>query len=706
MTKTFMLVSFFIFTFQLSAFSANYYVDTATGDNANAGSFSAPWKEMAKAEATASNNDTVYVKSGTYVEPTTAGGATGNLNVAKAIAWIAVTGWDGSGNVTTGGSVILQAKSGTSNLTVSGATVKSFTGFTVNSTSTYGVLTSGAVGATTFTNCVFQGATGQNVYAYNGSTGLFTFTNCTFNHATGTALYVHATSGSSVVLTNPTFAATGAGHTISAGNGAITITGGTATRTVAGYFINASTANAGITIDGLTFSNYVPNTTAVIYINAAIPFSATNLNVTQTNAGAVFLYATTSDTAAVSITNSSFNVGTYNGPTLQLFNDDNVTITGCMFVTAQTGTGAAVMSLNPGSLKTSGVETYINNNTITSTGAGSSGPVVYVQNRYDTFQFKNNTVTSTNASNARYLFRVVNAKAPEITGNTLSSQGTGAQAHIDVNATSAITPSIATISNNTMYSHSVSNYIINFGAEATSAGDDAYAGSVIERNRFYGPGFYNETPTSLHGLLCGFQKKVHLRFNYFYGSYYGFVVKSDNADWQHTAGVYGNIVINSYYMSIYNKGCVNLDIFNNTLVVDSTHTLEYGHLNDASNGAYNATGTKLFGNLLIANATDRMIYAGASTSGFQALANVQWNWQDSASTQKYYYLTGEVTGFDNWVTTASDAGSLWSNPFREGQMYASYNAILHADQDIDKIYGRAGAFVHGKGLQRGSGLRR
>jgi len=231
----FFLLVLFGFFFASEVQAATWYVDTATGNNTNAGTgWDAPVAQMVRAQALAANGDTIMVKSGTYVEPTTAGGSTGNIFFSKAIAWIAD---DGSGGA---GSVIVRAAS-TANSTVAafiGTAVQSWTGFTFDGQGTIPFVMLGQTAPQsnkTWTNVTFKDGTaaGQLLRFYSTPGGTNNVcNNCVFTGTGATGVRSDATP---VVLNNPTFSMTTSGAvgvSLSTNliNGSI-ITGGTATLT-------------------------------------------------------------------------------------------------------------------------------------------------------------------------------------------------------------------------------------------------------------------------------------------------------------------------------------------------------------------------------------------------------------------------------------------------------------------------------------------
>jgi hypothetical protein len=63
--------------------AANYYVDTARGNDANSGTLALPWKTIAKANSTLKAGDTVYIRAGTYageqIRPNSSGTASAKI---------------------------------------------------------------------------------------------------------------------------------------------------------------------------------------------------------------------------------------------------------------------------------------------------------------------------------------------------------------------------------------------------------------------------------------------------------------------------------------------------------------------------------------------------------------------------------------------------------------------------------------------------
>lgn len=99
---------------------STYYVKTNGDNTKNGSSWALAFKELVKAEETASDGDIVKVESGVYAEPSVSNGSSGVITFVKTITWQAD---DGEGN---SGVVLVKAKTGSTPPSSGGATV--FTG--------------------------------------------------------------------------------------------------------------------------------------------------------------------------------------------------------------------------------------------------------------------------------------------------------------------------------------------------------------------------------------------------------------------------------------------------------------------------------------------------------------------------------------------------------------------------------------------------
>lgn len=643
---------------------AIYYVDTDTGSNDNAGTYALPFAQIVKAEASASNGDTVYVKSGSYVEPSSAGGATGCWTSAKAITWIAVKGWDASGVPTLGGSVEVTAASGTVGVYQSGNTTTSFTGFTINGNGqSYALLNSGAVGTKTWNDSTFLGGTTSNFDLNQSGAANITMNNCTFI-ATGSARGIYARGGSVLTVNNSTFSSDGTGGLLDIATvaGTVTINNSAMSRSGNGYGISNYVDNSVIIIDGLTVTNYAMGSHALIY--PFNPATVTVNDVTATINNGYFINApSTATTTAITVTNSTVTAGAANLPFFNFQHTGPVTLSNNVFTSGRAGS-AAIFYMDAGATSAvDGGATTLTNNTFISTAAGTSGAIIHISERYDDFTFTGNTVTSTNTSNDCALLYVLNAKAPTISDNVLSSVGTNTQEGIWVYQTEAVDPSIATISRNKVYTRSVAGYAIALGTEATSLGDNLFDGSIIEHNEVYGPGYFGGTATTIHSIFYGFNKKGHIRYNYVNGGAYGLVVKSDNFDWDHTAGVYGNIFVNNNYMGIYNKGSVNLDIFNNTVYSSASFTPDIGGIVALENDLLESSGTTIYNNIVVNPKGDYLVYIGADDETNVSISNnLYFNEDGTAVDTKFNFAGTAYTTLATWAAATGDTSSMYADP--------------------------------------------
>lgn len=679
--KKLLLGLLFLTAFVPSSWAATYYVDTATGDNGNNGGPSDPVKEMIRAQEIGSNGDTVYVKSGTYIEPSVSGSGANGFTPTKAIDWIAVQGWDASGVPTLGGSVVLQCYSGTVNMYISGTTVKSFTGFTLNSEVAYGVLTSGEVGKTTFNNCIFTGTTNTGVYPFASSVADFEFNNCTFTTTAGIGLQIRG--GNDVTLNNCTFTNSSTGYDIvfNASAGDLVINGGSASRTGAsGYFFSGSTVAGSVTVNGTSFANYeLGGSTALFYSAGLSAITIDGVTIANTVNNGYLVRTTVANTEPIIFKNSNVSVPSSNINTFLLNGQGPVTITNNTFTIGREGTYAA-FAIQLATLASGGGATTITDNNITQTGYSTSGALIDIRNRYDAVTVARNTIISSNASNNSVLVYVLDANAPSITDNVINiTAGALAQAAIWVNqADATVATSVATIARNKIHSTSEAGYYIALGTEATSTGDDNYDGSIIEHNEVYGVNYSGGTATSVHGLFVGFNIKCHVRHNYMNGAYYGIVVKSDSFDWEDTGGVYGNIFINNNVMGIYNKGSVNLNIFNNTVYANSTYHMETAGIYCAANVAANSSGTKIYNNIISNPKEDPLIRIDASNdTGVVISNNLYFNVDGSTADTNFYFPSSAYTTFATWASAASDTGSVYGNPyFADLNMRTPYDARI------------------------------
>ena len=664
-----------------TAWAGTLYVDTATGDNGNAGTYSAPVKEMIRAQELGSNGDTVYVKSGTYVEPSVSGSGANGFTPTKAITWVAVQSWDGTGVPTLGGTVILQNYSGTVNMYISGDTVKSFTGFVFDSAVAYGVLTSGAVGQTTFSGCTFRNATNTNLYFFTSSAGALIINSSVFQ-AAGSTYNIRAAGGNAITINNTTFSNSGTSTDLYFATSltSLTINGGSASRSGAsGYFITNDTAST-ISISGTSFANYaMGGSGALVYTTAVIPITIDGVTIASSVSNGYLVRTSVANTAPVIVRNSNITTSSSNIAAFLLNGQGAVTIMGNIFVSGKTGTQTDI-AIQLATLASGGGATTITNNYFVVNGYSTSGNFIDVRNRFDAVTISRNTIIMNHASGTVAAIYVLDGNAPSITDNIIRvTAGAGSQPAIWIDQSNAsVATTVATIARNKIYSVSEAGYYIALGTEVTGTGDNNYDGSIIEHNEIYGVNYTGGTATSVHGIFVGFNIKCHVRYNYMNGAFYGAVIKSNSFDWDNTGGLYGNMFINNNYMGIYNKGSVNLNIFNNTIYNNAATSPEYGGIYCAANVAANSSGTKIYNNIIsLPKARTLINIAASNNTGVVISNNLYFNADGSTSDTKFYFPSSVYTTFATWAAAASDTNSVYGDP-----MFRNLNMKIPADAKI------------------------
>lgn len=153
MKKT-ILITVLVLVYNLGFSQVNYYVDKASGNNANNGSAAAPWKTIQKAANSATPNSIVNIKAGTYNENVVinVSGTSGNYitfkNYANDNVIIDGTGTTGSTLLTVTNKSYLKFE----NLTIQNKTVNDAQGVLVETT-----------GANSSTDLTFRNITIKNI---------------------------------------------------------------------------------------------------------------------------------------------------------------------------------------------------------------------------------------------------------------------------------------------------------------------------------------------------------------------------------------------------------------------------------------------------------------------------------------------------------------------------------------------------------------
>lgn len=660
-TRIWLFAAFLYVLFSASPFHAlaatTYYVDTAAGNNSNTGlSWGQAFAQMVKAEAVAADGDTVRVKSGTYVEPSTAGGATGNMIFTKAITWIADDGLGGQG------SVIMQRASGTTVMQFAGTKATSWNGFTFDgqNTATYDALGSSAPQSNkTWTNVTFKDSTSYQLRFFSTAGTNNVCANCTF---TGAGSYGIYSDNSPVVLTNPTFTLTTSSaigvYGFNSLTGSISITGGSGTTTGTMRLISNQTPS--VTISGFTLNSTSSN--APIYTATSSTLTISNLVATSTGS----LVSLSSGSSAVNLSNSTTTIGA----ALISPNVTNIapwTISGNTIIYSTT-TPSFIISRTFNPTFTVAATTTISNNTIIANSPFTYG--FYILDINGPVVVTNNNITlGSGAAGSGNILDITDVTTPTVSYNTITNLYATAAAPIHVATNGASFTGTAYIGYNTVTSNNTSGYMIGLGTEdagATGLYANHYNGSVIEYNTIHGPVYNGQASGgNTHGIFVGAQASVYVRHNTVWGSGYGTILKANNTvDWNHTGGVYDNLYIaNTYNAGTYVKGVKNSDIFNNTIIESQTHPSDSGDIVEIDNNSSyttssNGQGTHFFNNIVFGTANSNMVQVDStSTLGTLLYNNLYYNYDGSPSTQNFVWGGTTYPGLTAWAAASGDTST-------------------------------------------------
>lgn len=254
----------------------------------------------------------------------------------------------------------------------------------------------------------------------------------------------------------------------------------------------------------------------------------------------------------------------------------------------------------------------------------------------------NNKIDNSNGAN-KQLFRstdssllaennIIDAGAAALTG--------GADIYQLVSTANAKTSVI--IRNNWVRSKRLDSYHLAVGTEATGAGDNSITTIEVSKNYVEGKDTAGAGPGSFgnHGALVGFEIDAAVRWNFIWGSFYGFVIKGSTGTVYTTEGVYGNILLENTN-GILVKGAQALNIVNNTIIC-KTIDMTYGvHLAD-NTGSDEADNCVVKNNIIIAMGSGIQVMVKTDLT-FAAGSNV-------VDYNLYYAPNGTMTFNENGVS--------------------------------------------------------
>lgn len=643
-----------------SVSAATFYVDGTLGNNSNTGAdWGHSFAQIVRAEQAAADGDTVYVKSGTYIEPQTPGGATGNMTFSKEISWIAD---DGNGAL---GSVIMRRMSGSTVMQFAGTKATSWRGFTFDGegTATYLALGSTAPQSNkTWTDVTFKDASTYQLRFYQSAGTNNVCTRCTF---TGSGAYGVYSDNSPIVLNTPTFSlsntSSSAVYTPNSPTTSITITGGNITASGSMRLINAQSPS--VTISNF---NIVSTSTNVPIYNAASS-AITLTNITGSVAGS--LVYTSGGNSSVALSGSVLTIGntliTAASTNTNAWNIENNTIT---FTGATPG---YILSRGFSSLTTT--EPIIIRNNTFSIDSNLTYGISLVKIDAPVTISDNIFTLNAGAVNSGDIIALSDVTNPTIVRNTITNLYALNSSPIRISAVGSSFTGIADIEHNTITSNNTIGYMIGLGSEDAGTGNvnaDHYNGSTIASNIIHGP-VYNGQATggTTHALFVGHQRFVDVKYNKVSGSGYAAVIKGSPSDWQYTSGVYQNTFVgNTFYAGPYFKGAKNVNCFNNTIIESTTQPSAQGMIvpiykNTSYGGASDSSGIHFFNNLIIAGSANKLIAVDAfSTANSVFRNNVYWNADSSTTSQIFNWGGVDISSFANWVTASSDTDSHFTDP--------------------------------------------
>lgn len=421
--------------------------------------------------------------------------------------------------------------------------------------------------------------------------------------------------------------------------------------------------------DGIILSNSTLSGSG----NNAIRTSNAELTVTNCNITATVTYAISSsgtNAKARVITNNNIS-SVYSSTLIDNGDIGNFSLTNNI-ITVASGTPGSVIKSNygpgaGGSLNISG--NTINLNTVINVSA-STGVIMTTSGQH-ALTIDNNIINSTSTAQTGNIIYIKDQANALVSNNTITTMATSTlYSTVRIAASANINMGTVTVTGNTLYSHSLSNYVLYIGEDAAPAAGVANMidGAVVTHNKIYGGKYYNRSATStVHGFLYGYNKRAIIRYNYFNASVYVAVKGED--DWGYLGDIAYNIFDNNDQIeSFMFKGQRNIYMHNNTFYINPAYSSLQGHIYLNINSVNYATGIRFKYNILVGGGKISM--DTGSASGFVSDHNIYWT--SPANNINFSIGTTTYNTLSSWQAAGYDANSTWVDPKLIDPVHANF----------------------------------
>ena len=459
---------------------------------------------------------------------------------------------------------------------------------------------------------------------------------------------------------------------ISAGYSHITVDSINLTGTnVSNALFNIAGTSDGITLSNCTLSGTASN--AIKTSNAQLTVSGCSVSATVING----LTDGGNNTKARIVTGNTFT-SVYSSRLMDIGSIGNFTFSNNT-ITTSSGTPGPVFNDNSGS----GGTVVVSGNTINlnvAMNVSASTGVLYFVNGPRSVTVDNNTINSTISTQGGNIIYIKDQPNATISNNIINTVATSTlYSTIRISASANVSMPNLLVTGNTLYSHSLSNYILYIGEDAAPAAGVANMidGAIITHNKIYGGKYYDRNATStVHGFLYGYNKWAIVRYNYFNASVY--VAMKGEDDWGYNGDISYNIFDNNDQIEgLMIKGPQNIYIHNNTFYINPAYSVQQGHLYLNINSVHYATGIIFKYNILVGGPKISMDVG--SSSGFVSDYNIYYT--TPASNVNYNIGTNNYSSLSAWQAAGYDTHSTWVDP----KLVDPTNADFHIQQNSPAI---------------------
>jgi len=216
---------------------------------------------------------------------------------------------------------------------------------------------------------------------------------------------------------------------------------------------------------------------------------------------------------------------------------------------------------------------------------------------------------------------------------------------------------------NSVISVNTEGYMLQAGDEAPGPSNNNLDGELILGNKFTWKGVDGATVIT-HGLFCGYNKNVTVKFNYLNRVPYGILFKSgtdSGVNMTYTSGGCAYNICKNGKFAVRIKGINGVKVFNNTFYNGNGSGWYFILItsNDENLVPAPSTGTKIFNNIFYSTIQIPMIQIDSGCfTDFECDYNVYW----CTTGEPIFNIDGEINTWAQWRAHGFDAHSVIIDP--------------------------------------------